>query len=91
MTETIPHTPARTLHDICEAARQVPCGWCCAYSPAEACGFTGTTTHPLDGWHVARFARARREGLITEADMSVVLEAAGDVFTNATIIWVGAR
>jgi len=80
----------RSLHDICEAARPVPCGWCWG-DRGEHCAFTGTTRRPVEGYHLAKFARARRKGLLSETDMAVVLEAAGDVFTPGTVIWDGAR
>jgi hypothetical protein len=34
---------------------------------------------------MARFARGRREGLITAAEMAAVIKAAG-VFTNGTVL-----
>jgi len=90
MTHTIPHTSpqARSLHDICELASRVPCGYCWA-DRGEHCGFTGTTSRPLDGWHLTRFGRARRKGLLEEDDLAVVLEAAATVITAATIVWCG--
>ena len=72
------------MHDICEATRLVPCGYCWA-GRGESCGFTGTRARPLDGWHLARFARARRKGLISEAEMAVALDAAG-VIANHVIL-----
>ena len=89
LSETV-QTQARSLHDICQLARMVPCGYCWG-DRGEYCGFTGTTRQPVDGYHLARFARARRKGLISEADMAAVLAAAGDVFTPDTMIWDGAR
>lgn len=69
----------RTLHAIIEqAARLVNCGQCWARP--------GTPCDGADGYHVARFCRASRKGLLTGQDMATVLAAAGDVFTNATII-----
>lgn len=44
----------------------------------------GAHAHP-GGCHMARFARARREALITAAEMAAVIKAAG-VFTNGTVI-----
>src|SRR5690348_9646930 len=71
--------PPRTLHAICEhAACLVNCGQCWARP--------GTPCDGDDGYHVARFTRASRKGLLTAQDMATVLEAAGDVFTNATIV-----
>jgi len=80
MTETISQT--RSLHDVREQAAGVHCGHCWA-APGESCDAAGT--------HLARLARARRRGLISEAEMAAVLEAAGDVFTNAAIVRDGAR
>jgi hypothetical protein len=41
--------------------------------------------------HLARFARASLQGLISEADMAAVLAAAGKVLTDATVIYGSAR
>lgn len=79
-----PAAALRTLADIIEDARVVPCGQCWAQPPGP-CTVAGEP-----GYHLARFGRARRRGLLTEADMAVVLEAAG-VITNATIVRDGAR
>lgn len=85
MSTTIPQTETRSLHDLCELAARVPCGRCWA-NPTVPCTVAGPP-----GYHMARFAAARHEGLISEADMAAVLEAAGDVFTPATVIRDGAR
>ncbi len=77
----------RTLAGIIEDARRATCGHCWADDPSWACSFSGTGP---DGLHLARFARARRRGIISEADMAVVLAAAGDVFTDARLISGGA-
>jgi hypothetical protein len=73
----------RTLHALCEqAARLLPC---------EHCGAApGTPCDGPDGYHLARFAAARRRGLITAQEMDAVLDAAG-VITNGTIIEGGVR
>jgi len=63
------------------AARQVMCSMCWA-PPGTPC------QHPA-GSHLARYMRARRQGLLTERDMDTVLDAA-DVFTTATVIRDGA-
>jgi hypothetical protein len=44
--------------------------------------------NPCDalGLHLARYARARRRGLISGPDMAVVLDAAPDVFEPSTVI-----
>jgi hypothetical protein len=73
----------RSLQAIIEqAARLVNCGQCWARP--------GTPCDGADGYHVARFCRASRKGLLTGQDMATVFETAG-VFTNATIIRDGAR
>src|SRR5689334_20380850 len=101
MTDTIPqapvsttgHTagPARSLAgcprvrppaELEQAARQATCGHCWA-APGRPCKGT-------EGYHLARFARARRRGLLTEAEFASVL-ADLDVFTDATVVRGGAR
>jgi hypothetical protein len=73
----------RTLHALCEqAARLVNCGHCWARP--------GTPCDGLDGWHLARFARARKRGLLTAAEFASVTEGL-DVFTGGTLIRDGAR
>ena len=68
MKVTAPGTPAaRSLREVCEAARQANCGHCWA-GPGDECVFTsvpmsvpvtpGTPVKPARGYHVARFARA---------------------------------
>jgi hypothetical protein len=84
MTDTIPQ-PTRTLADTIGDTRAVPCGQCWAQPPTP-CAKGGPP-----GYHLARFGRARRRGLLSEADLAVVLEAAGYVYTNATIIYGGER
>jgi hypothetical protein len=76
-------TGPRTLHGICELARLAACTCCHATGLEWPC--VGSGADP-DGFHVARFAAARRRGLITAADMGVVLETAG-AFSNATVIF----
>jgi hypothetical protein len=73
---------ARTLHGICEIIRLCPCGYCPAL-PHQPCV---TTAGGADSYHLARFAAARRTGLLSQADMAAVLEAAGPAFTPATLI-----
>jgi len=74
----------RTLHALCEqAAVLVPCGHC--WAPRGALCATGPA-----GYHLARFGRARRRGLLTKAVLAAVLDEAG-AFTLATIIRDGAR
>ena len=80
--------PVRPLAEICEAARLANCGQCWA-PPGVPC-----TTHPVtgaDGFHVARFGRAMRRGLISGPEFVAAL-AVPDAFTNATVIYAdGAR
>jgi len=73
----------RTLHPICELTRLAACGYCPADGLDWPCASSATGP---EGYHVARFAAAMRRGLITGADLAVVLEAAG-VFTNATLVY----
>ena len=75
----------RTMHALCEqAARLVNCGHCWA-RPGTPC-----VSGP-DGYHLARFGRARRRGLLTGAELDTVLDAAGPVLTAGTIVRDGAR
>jgi hypothetical protein len=62
----------RILADIIEDARRAVCGHCCADSPA----WRGHFPAP-DGLHLARFARARLRGLISEAPMAAMLAENG--------------
>lgn len=79
---------ARSLAETCEAVRHANCGQCWQV-PGLPC-----TTHPVtdrDGYHVARFARAMRRGLISGAELVAAL-AVPRAFTNATVIYEdGAR
>lgn len=73
-------TPAaghRPLAEIAADAIQAECGECWPGhgSPCDA-----------PGLHLARYARARRRGLISGPDMAAVLSVAGDVFTPSTVI-----
>ena len=81
MHDTMPARTAGPLELAREAARLIPCG--CGARPGYSCDGHG-------GFHVSRFADARRSGLLPEARMAAVLEAAG-VFTAATLIPAGAR
>jgi len=77
----------RTLYALCEQGpRLIQCPHC-GQKPGRAC----TDAGGQDGYHLARFAQARRRGLITADEMTAMLAAAGDVFTAATIIRAGAR
>jgi hypothetical protein len=78
-------TTSRALRQLCRAARAVPCGHCGA--PAgRPCAASGGR----EGYHLARFARARTARLISDDGMAVALMAAGPVFTPATVIPGGA-
>ena len=76
----------RTLHALCvQSAAVVPCPQCWAPGGTPCSrGASGL------GYHVARFARARRRGLLAEAELATVLGGL-DAFTNATIVRDGAR
>jgi hypothetical protein len=72
----------RSIHSICELARLVNCGecWC---PPEVPClrGSKGTR-----GYHVARFARARRRGLISTEDLVAVLDDV-EFFANSAVVY----
>ena len=78
VTAPPPTLAARSLQEICQAARQANCGECWQ-QPGKPC------THDPEGDHVARFGRAARRGLITGPELVAVL-ADFDVFTTATIV-----
>ncbi len=78
-------TTSRTLHRVCAAARSVPCGHC-AVPAGQPCVNRGGQ----EGYHLARFARARTTRLITADGMAAALMAAGPVFTPASVITGGA-
>ena len=69
----------RTLAEITADALRAECGECWP-GPGEACNCA-------PGVHLARYARARRKGLLPGPDMCVVLDAAGDVFEPSTVIY----
>ena len=73
---------ARSLHSICMLARLANCGECWA-SPHDPC-LPGRTP----GFHVARFARAYRRGLISGPDLAAAL-ADAVAFTNSTVVFDG--
>ncbi len=80
----------RPIAAVCADAELTGCGVCGA-GPHIPCAFaSGPAGSDGPGYHMARFAAARRAGLISEADMAAVIEAAG-VFTAATVIWACAR
>ena len=75
---------ARSVHVICELARIVNCGRCWA-RPQQPCVAGRDDT---EGYHLARFARAERRGLISAADFDAVLTAAGErMFDGAAIVF----
>ena len=86
---------AHSLHEVCEAARRVNCGECWAI-PGDECVYTsapvsvpvtpGTAVQPVRGYHVARFGRALRRGLVTGPELIAVLQGL-DAFTNDTLVY----
>jgi hypothetical protein len=77
-------SPPRSLAQICEAARQVPCPLCQA--PAGNACITGSLG--TAGFHVARHATAYNAAVISGPDFTAVTEVA-TVFTGATIVFGG--
>ena len=96
LTATASPPAARSLHEICEAARRGTCGPFCGALPGDECVFTtapvsvpvtrGTPMQPVRGYHVSRFARAESHGLISAAEFAAVTGTAGSV-TPATVIY----
>ena len=94
-TTTARPAAVRGLHQICVDTSRATCGECWAH-PGNECVYTmapapvpvtkGTPVQPVRGYHVARFARAVRRGLISAADFAAVLDIA-IVFTPATVIY----
>jgi hypothetical protein len=82
MTNTMPEWTATPLELARETARMLSCA--CGARPGRTCDGKG-------GMHLARFADARRFGLMSDDRMAAALEAAGDVFTPMTIVPGGAR
>jgi hypothetical protein len=90
-----PTSAARSLHEICESAREANCGHCWAL-PGDECVFTtvpvsvpvtrGTPVQPVRGYHVARFGRAFRRGLISGPELIAVLQVL-DAFTQDTVVF----
>ena len=78
-----PPAAARSVHVICELTRLANCGHCWA-RPHQPCV---AGRHGAEGYHLARFARAARRGLLSGADMDLVLAAADSVFTGATVVY----
>lgn len=75
----------RSLYAICEDTRRATCGECWAY-PGVPC----VTEGGARGYHVARFGRAFRRGLVSERELGAVLRVPV-VVSNDTVIWDGAR
>ncbi len=90
-----PTSAARSLQEICESAREANCGHCWAL-PGDECVFTSvpvsvpvtrdTPLLPARGYHVARFARAMRRGVISGPELIAVLQTVG-AFTGSTVIY----
>jgi hypothetical protein len=81
---------ARRIDAACADAELAECGECGAGSHIPCEFASGQADHGGAGYHMARFAAARSAGLISAADMTAVIEAAG-VFTTATVIRAGTR
>jgi len=96
LTATASPPAARSLHQICEAARQGTCGPFCGALPGDECVFTSapvsvpvtgdTPMRPVRGYHMARFAWAQSHGLISAAEFAAVTETAGSL-TPARVIF----
>jgi hypothetical protein len=96
LTTTTSPPAARSLHEICEAARRGSCGPFCGALPGDECVFTtvpvsvpvtkDTPLQPARGYHVSRFAWAKSHGLISAAEFAAVTGAAGS-FTPAAVIY----
>ena len=81
-------SPVRRLAEICEAVRRANCGQCWTV-PGLPC--TTSVITGRDGYHVARFGRAMRRGLISGPELAAALSVPV-VFDNATVIYEdGAR
>ena len=78
ITTTARPPTARSLAEICAAARQANCGECWQV-PGVPC-----TTDP-QGDHIARFGRAARRGLISGTELVAVL-GLFQAFTTSTIV-----
>jgi hypothetical protein len=96
LTATASPPAARSLHDICEAARRGSCGPFCGALPGDECVVTSAPVsvpvtgdmpmRPVRGYHMARFARAQSRGLISAAELAAVTQTAG-AFTPARVIF----
>lgn len=72
----------RPLHVICELARAAACSCC----PASGTAWPCVRSFGTEGFHLSRFADARRRGLITAADFSTVTDTL-TVIANSAIIY----
>ncbi len=81
---------ARGLGAVCADAALAECGQCGAGSHIPCTFAPGPAGSGGPGYHMARFAAARRAGLISAGDMAAVIEAAGE-FTAATVISASTR
>ena len=96
LTTTTSPPAARSLHEICEAARRGNCGPFSGALPGDECVFTtvpvsvpvtkDTPMQPARGYHVSRFAWAKSHGLISAAEFAAVTDAVGS-FTPAMVIY----
>ena len=95
LTATAGQPGARSLHEICEAARRGTCGPFCGALPGDECVVTtapasvpvtlGTPVQPVRGYHVSRFAWAQSQGLISAAEFAAVTGAAGSLAPAITV------
>ena len=95
-TATASPPAARSLHEICEAARRSTRGPFCGALPGDECVFTtapasvpvtrDTPMQPVRGYHMSRLAWAQSHGLISAAELAAVTGAAGSV-TPPTVIY----
>ncbi len=82
MKDTLPERTASPAELARDSARMIPC---------ECGARAGSTCDGKGGMHLVRYAAARSLGLLTDTEMTAVLNAAGDVFTGRTLIRDGAR
>jgi hypothetical protein len=96
LTATARPPAARSLHEICQAARRSNCGPFCGALPGDECVVTtapasvpvtlGTPMPPARGYHASRFASAQSHGLISAAELAAVTGTAGSL-APATVIY----
>ena len=95
LTATAGPPAARSLHEICQAARRGSCGPFCGALPGDVCVFTtapvsapvtrGTPMQAARGYHASRFASAQSHGLISAAEFAAVTGAGS--FAPAAVIY----